>query len=74
MILFNFPNLVITDIDRSIARKAAELRAVHRLRPADALQIAACLKLGATAFLTNDQDLRRVSELTMLVLEDYVEP
>ncbi len=72
-ILFNFPNLVVSDVNRSIASKAAELRAAHRLGPADALQIAACLRMGAKAFLTNDKDLRRVSDLTILVLEDFVE-
>lgn len=72
VLLANFPNLTIATIDRPIARRAAELRARHRLRPADALQVAACLARGATAFLTNDRDLRRITELQVVILEDFV--
>jgi hypothetical protein len=28
---------------------------------------------GATAFLTNDRDLRRIGDLQVLLLEDFVE-
>jgi predicted nucleic acid-binding protein len=72
VLLANYPNLAIAAIDRPTARRAAELRARHRLRPADALQLATCLERGATAFLTNDRELRRVSDLQVLILEDFV--
>jgi len=72
VLLANYPNLTVAAIDRRIARRAAELRAPHRLRPADALQVAACLEQGATAFLTNDRELRRITELQVLILEDFV--
>ncbi|MDO8692306.1 MAG: type II toxin-antitoxin system VapC family toxin [Dehalococcoidia bacterium] len=68
----NFPNLTITEIGRPTVRRAAELRARYGLRPADALQVAACLEHGATAFLTNDRDLRRVKEMQVILLEDFV--
>jgi predicted nucleic acid-binding protein len=73
VLLANFPNLAIIDVDRRVARRAAELRATHRLRPADALQVGACIEAGATAFLTNDRELRRVTELPVLLLEDFVD-
>ena len=73
VLLANYPNLAVVAIDRPTAHRAAELRARHRLRPADALQVAACLEQGATAFLTNDRELRRVTELQVLLLEDFVE-
>jgi len=38
----------------------------------DALQIAAALEAGATAFVTNDQRLGKVKELDVLQLDDYV--
>ena len=72
VILSNYPHLSIADIDRSVVRKAAELRADYRLRPANSLQVAACLLRGATAFLSNDRDLRRISELQVLMLEDFI--
>lgn len=72
VLLANYPNLTIAEVDRDVAWKAAELRATHRIRPADAIQIAACIDGGATAFLTNDRDLRRVDLLEVLLLEDFV--
>jgi len=72
VLLANYPNLLVASIDRTGARQAAELRARHRLRPADALQIAVCLENGATAFLTNDRELRRVTELQIVVLADFL--
>ena len=72
VLLANYPNLVIAALDRPTARRAAELRAEYRLRPADALQVAACLEQGATAFLSNDRDLRRITDLHVWMLEDFV--
>lgn len=73
MVLSTFPNLTIAGFDSATARRAAELRAIYRLRPADALQVAACLQNGAMAFLTNDKGLRRVSdEIQMMLLDDFV--
>ena len=57
--------------DRVTARRAAKLRARHRLSLADAFQVASCLQLGATAFLTNDRRLRRVTELEVVLLDDF---
>jgi predicted nucleic acid-binding protein len=73
MLLANYPNLTVAAVDRPTARRAAELRARYRLRPADALQVATGLEQRATAFLTNDRDLRRVSEIDVLLLADFVE-
>jgi predicted nucleic acid-binding protein len=72
ILLANYPNLTLSAIERSTARKAAELRALHRLRPVDAFQIASRLEQVATAFLTNDEALRRVTELRVLTLGDFV--
>lgn len=72
VLLVNYPNLVIAAIDRPTARRAAVLRAEYRLRPADALQVAACLERGATAFLSNDRELRRIADLHVWMLADFV--
>jgi predicted nucleic acid-binding protein len=73
LLIATFPNLLIVELDRACARRAAELRATYRLRPADSLQVAACLEHGATAMLTNDKGLRRVQELDIVLLDDFVE-
>ncbi len=54
----------------AVAESAAELRARYNLTLADAFQIAAALAAGCDAFLTNDGALKRVAELTILVLEE----
>jgi len=72
--LTHFPNLSIVDIDRNVARLAAQLRAKYNVSPPDALQIAASLSVGAKAFLTNDKRLAKLQELIdILVLDDFVE-
>ena len=69
-IFLRFPNLRMSDIDIGTAQRAAQLRAKHRLRIADTLQIAACLEAGATGFVTNDRQLQAVNELEVFVLAD----
>ena len=66
------PNLAVVDIDARIARRAAGLRANYGVRTADAIHVASCLEHGATAFVTNDTRLRRITELAVIVLADYV--
>lgn len=67
-------NLRLLDITQAIAERAAELRARYNLRLPDAFQIAAALDQGASHFITNDAGLKRVTDLTVLVLKDYLLP
>ncbi|MCR4407621.1 MAG: type II toxin-antitoxin system VapC family toxin [Anaerolineae bacterium] len=74
-LLVNFPNLILADVTRDVARRAAQLRARYRLRPADALQVATALVHEATAFVTNDRLLTRLSPvLDVVMLDDFVLP
>jgi len=54
----------------AVAEQAAELRARYNLKLADSFQIAAAIAAGCDAFLTNDAALKRVSEITILVLDE----
>ena len=73
-VLVHFPNLSVVDVDRNVARAAAQLRAKYNVSPPDALQVAAGLSFGAKAFLTNDRRLSKLQELIdVLVLDDFVE-
>ena len=73
-VLVHFPNLSVVDVDRTVARAAAQLRAKYNVSPPDALQVASSLSFGAKAFLTNDRKLSKLQELIdILVLDDFVE-
>jgi predicted nucleic acid-binding protein len=69
-----FPNLTVSELSRATVRMASMLMARHQLHGPDAMQIAACLQHGATAFLTNDIRLRKVTELDVIVLYDFLDP
>jgi predicted nucleic acid-binding protein len=69
-VIVNGANVLFASIDREMGRRAAELRARYNLSLTDAFQIAVALQSGCDAFLTNDMTLKRVSELSMIVLEE----
>lgn len=69
LLLFS-PNFFTNNINAAFAERAAELRAKYRLRMPDALQVAAAIESNCDAFLCNDKDLRRVTEIKILVLDE----
>lgn len=71
-LLINFPHLSILDVDREIARRAAQLRAEYCFRPADALQIAAGICGGAQIFITSDRQLSRLKTIQVAILDDLL--
>jgi predicted nucleic acid-binding protein len=68
--LLNGTGLRTLPIDAALAERAAGLRARHRMRLPDALQVAVAIDEGCEAFLTNDRRLARVTEIRVLVLDD----
>lgn len=63
-------NFKLLPINWLIARKAANLRSKYNLRTPDALQIATAIDAGCDAFLCNDNGLKRVVEINVLILDD----
>lgn len=63
-------NTRLVPITARIARSAADVRARYNLRTPDALHVATALDASCDAFLTNDNALKRVTELRILVLDD----
>ena len=74
VLLDYFPNLELEPISREILLDAAGLRARHRLRTPDAIQIATGLRTGATLAVTNDEGWRRLAFIDTVVLSDLVDP
>ncbi len=57
-------------IGEKIAHTAAELRAKYNFKLPDSLQLAAAIESGCESFLTNDHQLRQVSEINVIVIDD----
>ena len=70
-LLLQTPYLRLEPIGPQIAERAARLRAQHRLKTPDAIQLAVAQETGCEAFLTNDRELRRVDVPKVLVLSDF---
>ena len=67
-ILITAPGIEIFDVTSIIAEQAAHLRAKYNLRTPDAIQLATCIDLGADYFLTNDNRLKAVREVTVVTV------
>ena len=65
-------NVLVAPITVDIAKKAAELRAKYQaIKGMDALQLAAAIIGGCDLFLTNDRQLRQISEIKCVMLEEW---
>ncbi|MCX7839500.1 MAG: PIN domain-containing protein [Anaerolineae bacterium] len=69
--LLNSAKVWTMPVDAIIARRAAELRAQYNLRTPDAIQIATALVAGAQAVITNDRQMKNVSEISILIVDDF---
>lgn len=62
----------IAPITVDIAKKAAQLRAKYQaVKGMDALQLATAIVDGCDLFLTNDSQLRQISEIKCVMLEEW---
>lgn len=72
-VLSHYPNLTIIEVDKTVARRAAQLRAKYSISPPDTLQLATSLNSRAGVFVTNDKRLSKIQEIIeILVLDDFV--
>ena len=72
-IFLNLPGLTIVPVDWKIGRLTAKLRAQYpKVRIPDAIQLSAALFKGAQLFITNDEQLKQVKEIRVMLLKDYV--
>ena len=69
-LLVNSESVLFYPIDEITADKAADLRARYNLTLTDAFQLAIAIQAECDAFLTNDTDLKRVTEIPIIVLSE----
>jgi len=67
------PHLTLRALDFALAERAAALRARYQVRAVDAVQLTAAIEFGARVFLTNDDRLRKVTEVEVIVLERWLQ-
>jgi len=72
-ILLHAEGLTTYEIVHEVSELSAKLRAKYTIKTPDAIQIAVGITYGADAFLTNDSDLKKVTEIRVLILEDFLE-
>jgi predicted nucleic acid-binding protein len=69
-LLVNSASVLLYPIDEITADKAADLRARYKLTLTDAFQLAVAIQSECDIFLTNDIDLKRVTEISVLILSE----
>ena len=72
LVLSEGPGVVFVPVDRAVARRAAEFRANLNLKLPDAFQVAIAELAACEAIITNDDQLRRVTTLEVIVLKDLL--
>lgn len=61
----------LIDVDDSIAKKAAQIRAMFKdFKAMDALQLASACLTGCDLFLTNDKQLMQFTEIKCITVEE----
>ncbi|MEW5872070.1 MAG: PIN domain-containing protein [Chloroflexota bacterium] len=69
-LLVDNQSVTFCPIGELVAGKAAELRARYNLTLSDAFQVAVAIQSGCDAFLTNDIELKRVTEVPVFVVSE----
>ncbi|MDP3089321.1 MAG: PIN domain-containing protein [Nitrospira sp.] len=71
-ILLNSNNIRLLPLEQTIAEHAAEIRARFNFKTPDCIQLATAVRERADVFVTNDSQLKRFSDLEVLVLDDFL--
>ncbi|MEW6088327.1 MAG: type II toxin-antitoxin system VapC family toxin [bacterium] len=72
ILLSNFPHLTILPVDRSVLRKAAELRARYHIKSPDAIHLASAINSESEIFIGNDRNLSKVDDVDVIFLDEYL--
>jgi len=72
LLLETFPNLQVKTLNENIADIASSLRAKYSLNTPDAIQIGTSLEVKANVFITNDANLKKISEIKVLLLSEML--
>ena len=69
--LITFPNLNVADVTQKIVLTLHRAFVpIYGIKTPDAIQIATALLGGATALVTNDDQLKRITEIEIVLLDE----
>lgn len=71
-LLTNSRGLRFIEVDRRLLKAAAQVRARFKIRPPDAIKMAAALLGNCNSFLTNDRRIPTVPGLKILQVKNYL--
>jgi predicted nucleic acid-binding protein len=69
-LLLTFPNLRFFPVGLQVSDLASTLRAKYSIRTPDAIQIATAITERASVFITNDEQLKKVEEIKIVLLKE----
>jgi len=72
-VLLYSEGLTTFEILHEVSEMSSELRAKYSIKTPDAIQVAVSILYGANKFITNDPALKKVSDIDVLVLDDFLD-
>jgi predicted nucleic acid-binding protein len=72
-VLLYSEGLTTFEILHEVSEMSSELRAKYSIKTPDAIQVAVSILYGAKKFITNDPALKKVSDIDVLVLDDFLD-
>lgn len=70
--ILTFPNLMVMDVNLRVSDIASDMRAKYRIRVPDAIQIASAIVGGSQSFITNDEGLKKVKDMNIILLDEWL--
>jgi len=72
-ILLYSEGLTAFEVFHEVSEMSSKLRAKYSIKTPDAIQLAVGILYGAVKFVTNDPALKKVSDIDVLILDDFLE-
>ena len=70
-LLLSFPHLKFFPVDQHVSEIASTVRAKYSVKTPDAIQVATAIARGADLFITNDEQLKKIKEIDVVLLEQW---
>jgi len=63
---------MVMDVNLRVSDIASDMRAKYRIRVPDAIQIASAIVGGSQSFITNDEVLKKVKDVNIILLDEWL--